>query len=201
MIFLSFFFHQNVKSWPRTENSESLNAIGLFKSRDSNSQSPESVSPTSLVVSTKYSAEEENWVQVQLKKFDDCWKRVHLGEEILQDFIMFNYGDPVSKSFASKTLAVNQERYRLIMKEHSEFLNLDRSQQERLWGRNIFLGTAWSLIKLESCKTGQDQWNFQNDGTPEMSDSSLCQMKLKGKMKKVNLDIVNNLSGIYIQKL
>ena len=57
---------------------------------------------------------------------------------------MFNYGDPVSKSFASKTLAVNQERYRLIMKEHSEFLNLDRSQQERLWGRNIIKKTVFS---------------------------------------------------------
>ena len=179
---------------PRRSNSrKSPNNHG-----NSQNSSPE-VSPTQGVdISPKYSAEEENWVQGQLKKFDDCWKRVHLGEEILKDFIMFNYDVPVAKSFASKTLAVNQERYRLIMKMHTEFTSLDADSQTNLIARNMFLGTAWSLIKLESCKTGQEQWDFENDGTYEMSDASIGQIILKGKMKKVDLTTVNNLSGTYL---
>jgi hypothetical protein len=121
-----------------------------------------------------------------------------MGEAILKDFIMFNYDVPVAKSFAAKTIAVNHERYRLIMKMHNEFTNLDADSQTNLIARNIILGTAWSLIKLESCKSGQDQWDFLNDGTPEMSDASISQIILKNKMRKVDLDEVNNLSGTYL---
>jgi hypothetical protein len=200
------FFAQSINNWPyaEVEDTSIMHSPRRSNSRKSpnnhgNSQnsSPE-VSPTQGVdITPKYSAEEENWVQGQLKKFDDCWKRVHLGEEILKDFIMFNYDVPVAKSFASKTLAVNQERYRLIMKMHTEFTSLDADSQTNLIARNMFLGTAWSLIKLESCKTGQEQWDFENDGTYEMSDASIGQIILKGKMKKVDLTTVNNLSGLF----
>jgi len=200
------FFAQSINNWPHAEVEDtaiirSPRRSNLRKSPNNhgNSQnsSPEASPTQGVDIIPKYSAEEENWVQGQLKKFDDCWKRVHLGEEILKDFIMFNYDVPVAKSFASKTLAVNQERYRLIMKMHTEFTSLDADSQTNLIARNMFLGTAWSLIKLESCKTGQEQWEFENDGTYEMSDESIGQIILKGKMKKVDLTTVNNLSGLF----
>jgi len=83
------------------------------------------------------------------------------------------------------------------MKMHTEFTSLDADSQTNLIARNMFLGTAWSLIKLESCKSGQEQWDFENDGTYEMSDESIGQIILKGKMRKVDLTTVNNLSGLF----
>ena len=118
-----------------------------------------------------------------------------VGEEIMTDFIMWNYDVPVSKSFASKTLAVNRERYRRIIKMHSEFNDLKGYQQDLLWRRSVDLCTAWSLAKLESCKTGTEQWAFENDGTHEMGPNSIASKRLNHQFKKVDLDVVNKLSG------
>ena len=142
-----------------------------------------------------YSIEEENWIQGQLQKFDECWKKVPMGEEILSNFIMYNYDVPLSKSFVPKCMANLTERYRLIMKSHTEFTEMSQFHQERLWKRNIFLGTAWALTKLESCKSGQEQWEFNNDGTHEMSDAGIGPIMVKNKMKRVNMDIANSFSG------
>merc|ERR1719266_2070453 len=144
-----------------------------------------------------YSIEEENWIQGQLQKFDECWKKVPMGEEILSNFIMYNYDVPLSKSFVPRCMANLTERYRLIMKSHTEFTEMSQYHQERLWKRNIFLGTAWALTKLESCKTGQEQWEFNNDGTHEMSDAGIGPIMVKNKMKRVNMDIANSFSGLF----
>merc|ERR550534_3678084 len=79
------FFAQSINNWPHAEVEDtaiirSPRRSNLRKSPNNhgNSQnsSPEASPTQGVDIIPKYSAEEENWVQGQLKKFDDCWKRV-----------------------------------------------------------------------------------------------------------------------------
>merc|ERR1712156_1103213 len=99
----------------------------------------------------KYTIDEENWLQGKLQIFDECWKRVPSGEDLVNDFIMFTYDVPLSKSFVPDHLAIFNERYRLMMKMHTEFTSLSRVDQETLWKKNMLYGTAMNMVKLESC--------------------------------------------------
>ena len=71
-------------------------------------------------------------LQGKLKIFDECWKRVPSGEDLVNDFIMFTYDVPLSKSFVPDHLAIFNERYRLMMKMHTEFTSLSRVEQARI---------------------------------------------------------------------
>ena len=71
-------------------------------------------------------------LQGKLKIFDECWKRVPSGEDLVNDFIMFTYDVPLSKSFVPDHLAIFNERYRLMMKMHTEFTSLSRLEQARI---------------------------------------------------------------------
>ena len=73
-----------------------------------------------------------SFFQGKLKIFDECWKRVPSGEDLVNDFIMFTYDVPLSKSFVPDHLAIFNERYRLMMKMHTEFTSLSRVDQARI---------------------------------------------------------------------
>ena len=148
---------------------------------------------TSQVLSLKYSLDEENWVHNKLHIFDECWKKVPIGEDLVSEFVMFSYDVPLSKSYAPKHLANFNERYRLMMKMHSEFTDLNGNQQEKLWKRNILYGTAMTIVKLESCKNGDEQWNFKYP--QELSESWIGNVPLKGGLKKLDMNIINKFSG------
>ena len=106
---------------------------------------------------------------------------------------MFNYDVPLSKSFVSNHCAVFNERYRLMMKMHTEFTSLNRFQQEALWKKNILYGTAMNLVKLESCKSGKEQWNFVY---PEWNETWKGKNLLaKKNIKKIDMDGANKFSG------
>ena len=45
---------------------------------------------------------------------------------------MFTYDVPLSKSFVPDHLAIFNERYRLMMKMHTEFTSLSRFDQARI---------------------------------------------------------------------
>ena len=150
---------------------------------------------TSVTPSMQYTIDEENWLQGKLQIFDECWRKVHIGEDLVSEFVMFNYDVPLSKSFVANHLAIFNERYRLMMKMHYEFMDLSSFEQEKLWKRNILYGTAMNLVKLESCKTGREQWHFVYP--PELNNTLMGQMILKNKnIKKVDMDICNEFSGI-----
>ena len=93
-------------------------------------------SPNSYSLTLQYSAEEENWIQCQLSKYDLAWQKIPLGDEHTKEFIMYSYDVPLSKSFMPRAMAIFIERYRMVMKIHPEFNNLNRFQQERLWRIN-----------------------------------------------------------------
>jgi len=68
------FFAQNINRWPYSEEGDT---VIIHSSRSNSRKSPNNhgnsqdsspeVSPTQIMITPKYSAEEENWVQGQLK--------------------------------------------------------------------------------------------------------------------------------------
>ena len=61
----------------------------------------------------------------------------------------------------------------------------------------MLYGTAMNMVKLESCKTGKEQWDFvyaMDNGI----DTWIGQNVLKKKdWKKIDLNIANKFSGIF----
>merc|ERR1712156_871186 len=93
----------------------------------------------------KYTIDEENWLQGKLQIFDECWKRVPSGEDLVNDFIMFTYDVPLSKSFVPDHLAIFNERYLTttnpknlpLVREHQGTCSLEHEcHQQRKVGRD-----------------------------------------------------------------
>merc|ERR1712079_494641 len=108
---------------------------------------------------------------------------------------MFTYDVPLSKSFVPDHLAIFNERYRLMMKMHTEFTSLSRVDQETLWKKNMLYGTAMNMVKLESCRTGKEQWDFVY--ALELNDTWIGKnVEKKREWKKIDLAIANEFSGV-----
>ena len=106
----------------------------------------------------RYSIEEENWLNRQLASLEQVYASVSLGEDHLREFIMWSFDVPVSKSFAETAFCGFNERFRKVMKMHSEFQNLPDNIQEQIWEQNNFVGAAILVSKIECCTSGADQF-------------------------------------------
>ena len=178
----------------RTDNSKVYNSefITNFPSNHSASQemmvSPSLYSPTII-----YSVEEENWINCQLQKFDTAWQKIPLGEDHIKEFIMHSFDVPLSKGFMADAFGIFIERYRMVMKIHPEFKSLNSLQQHKLWKANSLMAIGVIVAKLESCKTGNEQFAFSRGN--EMN-SWIFQMAYKNKMKKLTMDMANISTGV-----
>jgi hypothetical protein len=155
------------------------------------------VSPTTAIIPTSYySADEENWLQGKLRIFEECWNRVPVSDDLVSEFVMFTYDVPLSRNFVPDHLAVFNERYLLMMKVHSEFTNMNRFEQEKLWKKNILYGSAMNLVKLECCKGGKEQWHFVYPTylNETWKGKNILSQK---NIKKIDMDIANSFSGVF----
>ena len=64
----------------------------------------------------EYTGEEECWLQEQLQVLESAFRSVWIGDDILEEFTMFNLGVPFSKSYLPRIFAVYQERIRRIFR-------------------------------------------------------------------------------------
>ena len=71
---------------------------------------------------------------------------------------MWSFDVPVGKNFFRNAIASFNERFRQVMKMHHQFRNLPDHIQTKLWERNSFYGAALNVAKLETCKTGEEQF-------------------------------------------
>ena len=186
------FFAQNV-IWANNENSDDFSSTYFGSSPDSRSP-PSSSDESPNVLVPAYSHHEENWLQGQLEKFDVAIRSAPLGEDLMNEFIMYTMDVPLSKTFMPMSMKIFNERFRRVLKIHPEFNNVSQSEQESLWRSNSIYATALTVAYLESCKTGNEQHQFT---TGFDDDNTFLDNMIRGrKMKKLTMNIANKFSGI-----
>lgn len=100
-----------------------------------------------------YSNEEENWIVRQFNLYDETFRQVSFGEELVKEFIMFAFDVPLSPSFLSKSLAICSQRFHDIFLLHNVHLTpLDR---KTIRSQNLVLALALWISKCETYDTGE----------------------------------------------
>lgn len=107
--------------------------------------------------SFRFSDEEDSWLSNQLNHFDQVWHSVPLGDDYVREVIMFSYDVPTSKSFVRNCVSVFNERFKRIMMNYDCFSQLSQNIQSLIFQRNLFLGSALLVAKLEYIESGSEQ--------------------------------------------
>ncbi len=111
-------------------------------------------------VSTKFSLDEEHWLQGQFELLQTCYESVSLGEDQMKEFAMYSLDVPLSKGFMPHAVAVFSERFTRVMDQHPEVASLSESKRSLLYKRNMLDGVALNVCKLETCRSGEEQLMF-----------------------------------------
>ncbi len=142
----------------------------------------------------KYSCDEESWVQYQLGNFKDSWDSFSLGEDIYKECVMWSYGVPLAMKYMHEFMQLMNARYCFVLKRQPEFQQLSLSNQRRIWKKNVLFVTALTMAKLDSCKTGNEQFEFISGLNDR--DSFVATQIAKGSFKPLTLKDFNNQTGI-----
>jgi len=145
--------------------------------------------------------EEGKWLENQLSLLDSAFASVNLGEEIVKEAVMYSFDVPVSKHFTPHVIRVMTERVRKVMILHPEFRNLSCSAQHQLFERNSIFGVALYGAKIESFKNGSDLHYFMMGSQDvEWHRANYEAFFSDRTMKKLNMSITNQFSGILSKK-
>lgn len=187
LIVISKFYSKSISDMPKT--SEQINeAHGSNRgTKPTNVALPiktENVSPAELEM--PYTMEEEAWLKNQLQMFQTAYSEVSLGDDLVNEFVMFTYDVPLSKRFVPAELATFMERTRRILKFHPEFDSLTTSEQNNLLKHNCNKVIALCSVKSESFPTGYQQLQFCFGNVDEANWSQrLSPLVQDQEMKKV----------------
>lgn len=107
-----------------------------------------------------YTQEEEKWLCQQFEKLTVSFQEVSFGEEMINEFVTYNYDVPLSRAFIPNFMAVWVERHRHILKKHEEFNHLTWDEQAMIMQNSVYSAVALSISKLGSCENGNEQMNF-----------------------------------------
>ncbi|TRY76250.1 hypothetical protein TCAL_08790 [Tigriopus californicus] len=144
----------------------------------------EDVYPTELEM--PYTIEEEAWLKNQLHMFQAAYSEVSLGDDLVNEFVMFTYDVPLSKRFVPAELSTFMERTRRILKFHPEFECLTTTEQANLLKNNCNKVVALCSVKSESFPTGYQQLQFCFGNMDEANWSQrLAPLVQDQEMKKV----------------
>ena len=73
--------------------------------------------------------QEELWLQNKFLQLENAYSSVSLGEDLVNEFVMFSFDVPLSKKFLPSCHAAFLERTWRIQKMHPEFEGLTLPQQ------------------------------------------------------------------------
>lgn len=110
-----------------------------------------------LNVVMPYTNEEEAWLNRQLRLVDEAYVSVPVGESLMQEFMMFSLGVPLSKSYMGNFFSIIRERCWRMLKVHQDFEDMPMETQLKAFTENCFSGIALMIIKAEMCESGMEQ--------------------------------------------
>ena len=132
-----------------------------------------------------YTVEEEAWLNNQLVRFKEVYEEISLGEELVNEFVMYSYDVPLSKHFVPSEISAFVERCRRIMKIHPEFEEMSDRIQNDLYKENLHKAAALCSVKAESHRTGSEQLQFCFGSADKKAWEEKVSPLVNTKIKKV----------------
>ncbi len=136
-------------------------------------------------------------MQSRLRCVRETYDSVPFGVDIVSEYVMYNLGVPFSKRFMPDISRVWAERYRRVMKGHSEFSALRDQEQAAVWLGSTFDAVALTIVRQESAADGTEQVAAAFGA----ADAGMLRAQLAGtallsspgaRLRKVCLSDVNN---------
>ena len=108
-------------------------------------------------VSLPYTEEEEKWLQHEIELIDEAYQSVPIGEYVMNEFMMYSLGVPLSKNYFAAATSIGLERIFRMSKTQSAFSEIPAFERTRIFGERSLLAWCLTACKFDSCKTGMDQ--------------------------------------------
>lgn len=107
-------------------------------------------------IAMSYTQEEEAWMERQLKQFDQAFRSVEVGMDLINEFVMHCLGVPLSKTFFPTGLVVMLERIRRLLNQHPEFEEMAVTTQRNFLRKNCGHALALYVVRSENL-SGMEQ--------------------------------------------
>jgi hypothetical protein len=164
-----------------------------------------------------YTREEEGWLNEQLQLMDEAYRSLPMGEDFIEEFMMFSLDVPLSKHYLQTATAMGLERIRRISKTQEEFLDLPSKVHSGLLIKNSLKALSLVICKAENCADGAEQLKMSFSSSDEkhwkekyetvfggkklkkmsfMETSDDLQLLLSDKEKKEICAIFSNVSNL-----
>ena len=182
-------------------NLDELSVADLWVPNPPSSSSPAAAaaavppSQPHLELEMPYTREEENWLKKQLENFNEAYHAVSLGSDLINEFVMYTFDVPLSKSFIPNELSAFNERCRRILKIHPEFNALTDDEQREVCRENCVKAAALCSVKSESYDSGNKQLEFCLGKDDETEWTSNYLPRIKTEIKKVMISDWNVTSN------
>jgi len=110
-------------------------------------------------LATSYSRGEEFWIQSRFDKFQEEYRSVSPPSGYMKQlFNLLLHGKAVSEGFIETWMITEMERFRRVLKMHSEFQKLSDRNQEDMLRSNRPTAMALTVVRVEIQKAGKDQF-------------------------------------------
>ncbi len=105
------------------------NMKNIFASRDAHASKDKLGSSLPSFLTMPYTMEEEAWLKKQLHEYQSAYGEIPLGDEFIKEFVMFSYGVPLSKTFATRGYLTFLQRYRRVLEVQEGYETLNGKDQ------------------------------------------------------------------------
>ena len=89
-------------------------------------------------VSLPDTVEERRWLKWRRNKFDETFESISLCDDSIKEVVMFNFGEPLSKSYGATACRLMMERARKILLVQPEVRDLTPPEMAKLTVANMF---------------------------------------------------------------
>ena len=146
-----------------------------------------------------FTAEENKWLNRQLKKYKEAYSEVRLDEEFIEEFFMFSCDVPLSKAFGFRGYSAFQERFRRILKSHPGYEELSLEEQKEVWKSGSSKAIALCSVKSEQCTNGLEQLEFLSGDSSQSWRSKYDALidRDGNKVKKIQMTDYNRATSIF----
>ena len=148
---------------PGTENNGSAS---LFEANLSLSEATEIRAPYQMLLQRNeallpFTEDSSNFLNEQVQSFTRVFNSISVGEDFVEDFVMFSLDVPRSAGFLGKLIGASTERLHHLLKDHPAFSNICDAQQTGLFGCNFLSGFTLVALMLETqANCPMDQLQF-----------------------------------------
>ena len=106
------------------------------------------------------SAEEESWIQLQVKLIDESLKSAPVGQDLAEAFSMITFGVPFLRAAVLEAIAFGRERCWRAFLTQPEFFNLPTAAKFEATENRVTPVLALAFARQEGFESGAEQFEF-----------------------------------------